>query len=54
VDFPCCYTSLCIKGSGRFCFFFYRDTYWTDFGLFKTGRADIAKENILNMLWPPR
>ena len=51
VDLPYRYTSPCIKDTGRFYFFFYWDTYFTNFGLLKSGRADIAKENILNMLW---
>jgi alpha,alpha-trehalase len=51
IDLPHSYTSPCIKGEGKFCFFFYWDTYFTNIGLLKSGREEIAKNNILNMLW---
>ncbi len=51
IDLPHSYTSPCIKGEGKFYFFFYWDTYFTNVGLLKSGHADIAKNNIRNMLW---
>ncbi|NOU35758.1 MAG: alpha,alpha-trehalase [Kiritimatiellaceae bacterium] len=51
VDLPFPYTSPCIKGKGKFYYFFYWDTYFTNAGLLRSGRAAIAKANIQNMLW---
>lgn len=51
VDLPFPYTSPSIKGEGHFSFFFYWDTYFTNLGLLRSGRTEIAKANILNMLW---
>lgn len=51
VDLPFPYTSPCIKGEGKFYFFFYWDTYFTNLGLLRSGREEIAKSNIQNMLW---
>jgi len=51
VDLPYPYTSPCIAGEGHFSFFFYWDTYFTNVGLLKCGRADVAKSNITNIVW---
>jgi alpha,alpha-trehalase len=51
VDLPYIYSSPCIKGEGKFYFFFYWDTYFTNVGLLKHGLYDVAKNNIRNMLW---
>ncbi len=51
VDLPHPYTSPCIKGEGHFHFFFYWDTYFTNLGLLRSGLADVARDNIRNMLW---
>jgi alpha,alpha-trehalase len=51
IDLPHRYTSPSIKGEGKFSFFFYWDTHFTQFALYRTGHADVAKENIQNMLW---
>lgn len=51
MDLPHPYTSPCIKGEGRFSFFFYWDTYFTNLGLLRSGLADVARDNIRNMLW---
>ncbi len=51
VDLPYRYSSASIKGEGRFYFFFYWDTYFTNLGLLPRGHHEIARENILNMLW---
>lgn len=51
IDLPCRYTSPCIKGEGKFYFFFYWDTAFTQYALYATGRTEIARENIQNMLW---
>ncbi|MFP4381371.1 MAG: trehalase family glycosidase [Candidatus Sumerlaeia bacterium] len=51
IDLPYPYSSPCIKGEGKFYFFFYWDTYFTNLGLLASGREDIAKANIQNMLW---
>jgi alpha,alpha-trehalase len=51
VDLPYPYTSPCIREEGKYYFFFYWDTYWTNKGLLASGRAETAKHNILNMLW---
>lgn len=50
-DLPFPYTSPCIKGEGKFSFFFYWDTYFTNLGLLAHGHADMARNNIRNMLW---
>lgn len=50
-DLPYPYTSPCIKGEGKFSFFFYWDTYFTNVGLLLHGHRDMAKSNIKNMLW---
>lgn len=51
IDLPYRYTSPCIKGEGMFYFFFYWDTAFTQVALYATGRTDVARENIQNMLW---
>jgi alpha,alpha-trehalase len=51
IDLPFPYTSPCIKGEGRFYFFFYWDTYFTNLGLLRSGLADTARNNIRNILW---
>jgi alpha,alpha-trehalase len=51
VDLPHPYTSPCVKGLGKFHFFFYWDAYFTNLGLLRSGRADVAKSNIQNMFW---
>lgn len=51
IDLPHPYTSPCIKGEGKFYFFFYWDTAFTNLGLLLTGRTATAKDNIRNMLW---
>lgn len=51
VDLPYRYSSASIKGEGRFYFFFYWDTYFTNPGLLAHGHTDIARENIQNILW---
>jgi len=51
IDLPFPYTSPCIKGEGKFYFFFYWDTYFTNLGLLRSGRAQTARDNIRNMLW---
>ncbi|MGC9451863.1 MAG: trehalase family glycosidase [Oceanipulchritudo sp.] len=51
MDLPHPYTSPCIKGEGKFSFFFYWDTYFTNLGLLLDGHAEMAKNNIRNMLW---
>ncbi|MDF3130263.1 trehalase family glycosidase [Kiritimatiellaeota bacterium B1221] len=51
IDLPYPYSSPCIKGEGKFSFFFYWDTHFTNLGLLRTNRADTAKNNIRNMLW---
>ncbi len=51
IDLPYPYTSPCIKGEGKFYFFFYWDTAFTNLGLLLTGRTATAKDNIRNMLW---
>ena len=51
IDLPFRYTSPCIKGEGKFYFFFYWDTAFTQYALYATGHPDIAKANIQNMLW---
>lgn len=50
-DLPFPYTSPCIKGEGHFSFFFYWDTYFTNLGLLAQGHADMARNNIQNILW---
>jgi alpha,alpha-trehalase len=50
-DLPHPYTSPCIKNEGKFSFFFYWDTYFTNLGLLRHGHADIARDNIRNMVW---
>ena len=51
IDLPYRYTSPCIKGEGKFYFFFYWDTAFTHYALYATGREDVARDNIRNMLW---
>lgn len=51
VDLPYSYTSPCIKGEGYYSFFFYWDTYFTNLGLLRQGRIEIARDNIRNILW---
>jgi len=51
VDLPHPYTSPCIKGKGKFYFFFYWDSYFTNLGLLAQERFDTARDNIRNMLW---
>jgi alpha,alpha-trehalase len=51
IDLPFPYTSPCIKGEGKFSFFFYWDTFFTNLGLIRSGQADTARDNIRNMLW---
>lgn len=51
IDLPYRYTCPCIKEDGHFSFFFYWDTYFTNVGLLIDGHADVAKENIQNMMW---
>lgn len=51
IDLPFPYTSPCIRGEGKFYFFFYWDTYFTNLGLLRHGRLETAKDNIRNMLW---
>jgi alpha,alpha-trehalase len=50
-DLPFRYTSPCIQGEGKFSFFFYWDTYFTHLGLLRCGHADVARDNLRNMLW---
>lgn len=49
LSFP--YTSPCIAGEGKFSFFFYCDTYFTNLGLLRCGHLDTARNNIRNILW---
>ena len=51
VDLPYRYTCPSIKDEGHFSFFFYWDTYFTNLGLLTDGHSDVAKENIMNMMW---
>lgn len=51
VDLPHPYSTASIPGEGRFSFFFYWDTYFTNVGLLAHGRLDVARGNIENMLW---
>ena len=51
VDLPFPYTTPCIPGEGNYSFFFYWDTYFTNLGLLRHGRADVVRDNIRNMLW---
>lgn len=51
VDLPFPYTTPCVPGEGKFSFFFYWDTYFTNLALLRTGHADTARANIANMLW---
>jgi alpha,alpha-trehalase len=50
-DLPFPYSSPSIRGEGKFSFFFYWDTYFTNLGLLAHGREETAKDNIRNMLW---
>lgn len=50
-DLPFRYTSPCVKGRGKFYFFFYWDTYFTNLGLLRQGREGVARENIRNVIW---
>lgn len=50
-DLPFAYTSPCIRGEGKFYFFFYWDTYFTNLGLLRDGLMETAADNIRNMLW---
>ena len=51
IDLPFPYTSPCIAGEGKFSFFFYWDTYFTNLGLLRCGHEETARNNIRNMLW---
>ncbi len=51
IDLPYPYTSPCIKGEGKFYFFFYWDTAFTQRALYHTGRSETARDNIRNMIW---
>lgn len=51
MDLPFPYTSPCVRGEGKFSFFFYWDTYFTNLGLLRTGHAEMARNNIRNMAW---
>ncbi len=51
IDLPFPYTTPCIQGVGHYSFFFYWDTYFTNLGLLLSGHAEMAKNNIQNMLW---
>lgn len=51
IDLPHPYTTPCIKGEGKFSFFFYWDTYFTNLGLLRSGLVETARDNIRNMLW---
>ncbi|TVQ27767.1 MAG: alpha,alpha-trehalase [Spirochaetaceae bacterium] len=51
IDLPYPYTTPCVKGDGRFSFFFYWDTYFTNLGLLRQERYDLAESNIRNMMW---
>ncbi|TFH03619.1 MAG: alpha,alpha-trehalase [Spirochaetales bacterium] len=51
IQLPYPYTTPCIKGDGTFSFFFYWDTYFTNLGLIRQGRHDLAESNIRNMMW---
>ncbi len=51
IDLPYPYSSPCIKEEGKFYFFFYWDTYFTNLGLMAHDRMEIAKANIQNMIW---
>jgi len=51
IDLPFQYTSPCIKGEGKFYFFFYWDTYFTNVGLLAHGLTEVARDNIRNMVW---
>lgn len=51
IDLPHPYTSPCIRGAGHFTFFFYWDSYFTNLGLLRHGRAQAARDNIRNILW---
>ena len=51
MDLPHPYVSPCIRGEGHFTFFFYWDTYFTQLGLLRDGHAEMAKNNIRNILW---
>ncbi len=48
---PYPYSSPSIKGEGHFIQFFYWDTYFTNLGLLRSGKAEQAKNNIKNILW---
>ena len=51
IDLPRRYTTPCIRDAGRFSFFFYWDTYFTNVGLLLHDRLDLARANIENMVW---
>ncbi len=51
INLPFPYTSPCIKGEGKFYFFFYWDTYFTNLGLLRHGQHEMAKQNIENIFW---
>jgi len=51
IDLPYPYSSPCIKGEGKFYFFFYWDTYFTNLGLLRHGLHEAARGNIENMFW---
>lgn len=54
IDLPYPYSPPCIVGEGKFTFFFYWDTFWTNEGLLLSGEKEnieLAKNNIQNMFW---
>lgn len=51
IDLPRPYTTPCVRDAGRFSFFFYWDTYFTNLGLLRQQRLDLAAANIENMIW---
>ncbi len=51
VDLPYPYAAPCAKGEGHFTFFFYWDTYFANLGLLRMGLAEMARDNIRNILW---
>jgi alpha,alpha-trehalase len=51
IDLPHPYTTPCVRDAGKFSFFFYWDTYFTNVGLLLQDRLDLAQANIRNMVW---
>lgn len=51
IDLPYPYTTPCIRDAGKFSFFFYWDTYFTNLGLLRQQRLDLVRSNIDNMIW---